>query len=94
MGALINEMYAGKSGKSSKSSRSHHRGRRARLSPEKLAELVSEAEEQAVDYDEYAGYNITTVRLASNLAFEENLISGPKLHNGPPHHRFPTVLDQ
>lgn len=58
MGALINEMYAGKSGKSAKSGRHHHRGRRARPSPEKLAELVSEVE---VDYDEYAGYNITTV---------------------------------
>ena len=57
MGSLINEMYAGKSGKHGKADK-HHRGRRARPSPEKLAELVSEAE---VDYDNYDGYNITTV---------------------------------
>merc|ERR1712156_1069558 len=56
IGSLKNEMYAGKSGKHGKADK-HHRGRRARPSPEKLAELVSEAE---VDYDNYDGYNITT----------------------------------
>ena len=57
MGALIDEMYAGKSGKAGKTHR--HRGRRARPSAEKLAELVSKAEAE-VDFD-YSAYNITEV---------------------------------
>ena len=65
MGALIDEMYAGKSGKAGKTHR--HRGRRARPSAEKLAELVSEAEAE-VDYD-YSAYNITEVSL--NFPFKE-----------------------
>ena len=63
MGALIDEMYAGKSGKAGKTHR--HRGRRARPSAEKLAELVSKAEAE-VDYD-YSAYNITEVCFSLTL---------------------------
>ena len=58
-GTFIDSMYAGKSGKEGRRERHGHRGRRARPTAEKLAELVSEAEEIVDDYD-YA-YNATTV---------------------------------
>ena len=90
MGSLINEMYAGKSGKHGKADK-HHRGRRARPSPEKLAELVSEAE---VDYDNYDGYNITTVSFGCLKRNNQVFTLGSKFHHGQTNHRFSTVLDQ
>ena len=65
IGAMIDEMFDGKSSKEGKSF--HYRGRRARPSAEEAEAMRAAAREESIDYMDY---NSTNVRFQSHTPYK------------------------